>query len=100
MQGDGLGADEVVASGQVGGDGELEAAALLVEDVGAPELVLGRVAVLGDLEEGVGAVGGGGVGDGGHVDDDGAVVVAADGGAVAGTVAGLLVHLDLDGGAG
>lgn len=100
MQSEDLGADEVVAGGQVGGDGEGEAPAVLVEVVGTPQVAVLLVAELGDLEPGAGAVGGGGVGDGGHVDEHGAVVGAADGGAAAVALVGLLVHLNLDGRAG
>lgn len=68
-------------------------AAVGVQDLGAPALIGAAVRVLGNLEPGARAVGSGGVVDLGHVDHDGAVVVAADGLGVAAAVAGLLVHL-------
>lgn len=99
MQGEGLSADEVVAGGDVLGDGERLLAAVGVEDLSAPGGSGALVAVLSDLEEG--AAGGGlRVGDLGHVDEDGTVVGAANGRVGAGAVAGLGVHLDGEGGAG
>ena len=99
VQGQDLGADEVVARGDVLGDREGALAAVGVEDLRAPGGRAALVAVLGDLEEGAGG-GGGGVGHLRHVDEDGAVVGAADGGVGARAVAGLGVHLDGEGGAG
>lgn len=100
MQGDGLGAQQVVAGREVGGDQHVHHAAARVEVLGAPVVgrargAVGRPRVLEDLEPGgVGARGRGGVGHGRHVDDHGAVVRAADGFGGTGAVAWLLVHLD------
>lgn len=101
MQRNRLGAHQVIARRDLAGDGELALAAVLVERVGAPELGARVVPLLVDLEprEARGARGGG-VGDLGHVDDDGAEVVAADGLAGAGAVVGLGVHLDGEAAAG
>jgi hypothetical protein len=99
VKGDDLSANEVVSVRKSRRDREGEAAAVLVEVVGTPEVSVSVVAVLGNLEPGVGAVGRGSIADSGHVDDDGAVVVSADGRAAAGSGAGLLVHLNLDSGA-
>lgn len=99
VQSQNLRADEVVARGDVLGDREGSLAAVGVEDLGAPGGGGALVAVLGDLEEGARG-GGGGVRDLRHVDQDGAVVGAADGGVGARAVTGLGVHLDGEGGAG
>lgn len=98
MKSDGLRSDEVVTSGDLAGDLERPLAAVLVEGVGAPGLAAGVVAELVDLEpRGRGAIGRLGVVDLGHVDDDGAEVVPADGLVGAGAVVGLGVHLDEEG---
>jgi hypothetical protein len=86
MEGDDLGAEEVVACRQVGGDLDVHLAAAGIEVLGPPIVVVPRATgwvlgpgVLEDFEPAAGAVGGGGVGDFGHVDYDGAVVGAAYG---------------------
>ena len=99
VQGQGLGAQKVVARLDVGGDLDVHLAAARVEVARAPVVVVAdpAAALLGpavgeDLEPAArGAVGGRGVGDLGHVYLDGAPVGAADGFAVAGSVAVLLV---------
>lgn len=100
MQGNSLSPQQIVTRRQVAGDADIHLAAVGIEVLGAPEVVragaTGGVlgpSVLEDLEEGGAAVSGGGVGDLGHVDQDRAVVGAADGflAAVAGVV---LVHFD------
>lgn len=99
MQCNGLSADEVVASGNVLGHREGTLAAVCVEDLGAPGWGCAFVAVLSDLEERASG-GGGGVGDLGHVDEDGAVVGTADSRLGAVAVTGLSVKLYSEGGAG
>lgn len=100
MEGDGLGTQEVIARGDVGGDGDVLLAAVLVQEVVTPDLSGGVVAELEDLEPGRRAVGSSGVVDLAQVRDDGAEVVASEGFPGAVPVAGLLVHLDGDGVAG
>lgn len=100
MQRNSLRPHKIITLGQIRRDRRLKLPAVLVQDVRPPRLARDVVPELCNLEEGVRAVGGRGVGDGGEVDHYGAEVVAADGGAVAVAVAGLLVHLDGDGVAG
>lgn len=94
VEGDRLGADEVVAGGDLAGELEGALAAVRVEEVGAPGLGAGVVAVLVDLEPVTAAVGRGGVVHLAHVHHDGAEVVPADGLVAAGPVVHLRVHLD------
>ena len=94
VQSNRLGADEVVAGGDLAGELERTLAAVLVEQVGAPGLAAGVVAELVDLEPLAGAVGRGGVVHLAHVHHDGAEVVPADGLVAAGPVVHLRVHLD------
>lgn len=98
MKGNDLRTEEIVARGDVRGDLNLHLAAARVEVLDAPEVVVtgGAGGVLGpgvleDLEPAGGTVGGGGVGDLGHVHEDGTVVGAADGFRGARAVVGLLV---------
>lgn len=100
MESNRLGAEEVVAGGKIGGNGEGAFATVGIEGLGSPDLGAGVVAVLGDFEPGRGAVGFGGIGNFGHVDDYGSEVVAANGFGSAVAVAGLLVHLYREGLAG
>lgn len=102
---DDLGAEEVVAVGDVGGDGHVDLAAARVHVLDAPVVVVAdgagrRPPVLENLEEVGRAVRRLRVGHLGEVDDDGAVVGAANGLGSAGSVTGLLVHLDSHGAAG
>jgi len=85
VEGDRLGAQEVVARGDVGGDLDVELAAAGVEVLDAPEVVVPGTArgVLGPrglehLEPARGAVGRRGVRDLGHVHHDGSVVGTSD----------------------
>lgn len=101
VEGDDLGAQQVVAGGEVGGDLDVHLPAALVEVLDAPVVAIGRGArrrfrprVLEDLEPAGRAVGGRGVGHLGHVHQHGAVVGAADGFVGAGALAVLLVHLN------
>lgn len=96
VQSDGLGTQEIVAGGDVGGDRDVLLAAVLVQEVVAPDLGGRVVAELEYLEPGGRAVGGGGVVHLAQVHHDGAEVVAAEGFAGAVPIAGLLVHLDGD----
>lgn len=98
MQSNDLGAHEVVAGRDIAREGEGHFAAAEVEVLGAPVVVVARVArrVLGpgvgvDFEEARAAVCGAGVGYLGEVDVHGAVVGAADAVAGAGAVAWLSV---------
>ena len=98
VESDDFGAEQIIAGGDVGGDLDLHLAAAVVEILDAPEVVIAGTArgvlgpcVLEDLEPARGTVGGGGVGDLGHVHHDGAVVGTADGLGGAGAVVGLLV---------
>ena len=91
MQRNRLGADQVVTARNVLGDGKGALSAVCVEDLGAPGRCCACVPVFGDFEErtrGRGFC----VGDFGHVHEDGAVMVAADGGLGAGACVGLGVH--------
>lgn len=100
MQGDDLRTNEVVTRRNVLGDLDVHHTAARVEVLDAPVVLrpgraVGRPGVLEDLEPGgIRALGRGGVVDGGHVDDDGAVVRSADGLVAAGAVTWLLVHFD------
>lgn len=92
MQCDYLSTNEVVARSDVGGHLERALAAIGIEYLGAPGGGATLVAIFGDLEEG--ASGGCGcVVNLGHIDQDGAVVDAADGLGSAVAIAWLTVHL-------
>ena len=99
MQSNRLSTHEIVSRSQRLGNSESPLSAVGVEDLSTPGRSGSLVAVFGDLEPGSG-LSGGGVGDLGHVDEDGAVVVATNGGLRAGSLAGLSVHLDGEGLAG
>ena len=97
VQGQRLGAQQVVARGDVGGDLDVHLAAAGAEVARAPVVVVADAAtglfgprVGEDLEPACGAVGRARVGDFGQVDLHGAIVGAADGFVVAFAVAGLL----------
>jgi len=93
MQRNRLSPDEVIPGSNVLGHGKGALSAVCVEDLGAPGRCCAGVSVFGDFEEGARGRGFG-VGDFGHVHEDGAVVVAADGGLGAGACVGLGVHFD------
>ena len=93
VEGDGLGAEEVVAGGGVVGDLDVDEAAAVVHVLVAPEVVAAAPAggvllpgVLKDLVPPRRAIGGGSVVDGGEVCHDGPVVGSADGFIVAGPI--------------
>ncbi len=92
-----LSTKEVVAGRDIGWDFDVHTTAASVEVLDAPEVVVATPAagvlpptVVEDLEPGGGAVGGSRVADPREVDEDGAVVVAADAVTTAATIAGLL----------
>lgn len=94
MQSNNFSADQIVAGGEIGWDGELDFAAVGVHDIRSP-VVSAHEAGLGDLEPvGTRADGGRGVIDLGHIDDGRTIVVAADGLSGTSAVTGLLVHLN------
>jgi hypothetical protein len=101
VESDGLGAEKVVTRGETGGDLEVELSAVVVQVLGAPEVVvtLGGSGVLlpgvlVDLEEVAGAVGSSGILNLAHVGQDGAPVGTTNTLLSAGTAVALLVHLD------
>lgn len=103
VEGEGLGAEEIVSRLDVRGDLDVHLAAALVQIASAPVVVVahGAARLLGppvgeDLEPAGRAVRLGGVGDLGEVDLHGSPVGAANGLVVARPVTRLLVHLDGD----
>jgi hypothetical protein len=94
-----LSTDEVVAGSDALGDGERALSAVGVEDLSSPGGDGAGVAIFCDLEERA-AGGGFGIRHLGHVNENGAVVVATDGRRAACAVTRLGVHLNGEGTAG